>query len=808
MATTMEIGLNFDKESQSEPTSKEADHSTYSTELSSLVHCGNTEELLHQVTPQEDPPKASQCWEEAWQQVLESVSSQSWPDSRNHKKLRPNETDSPLEHSEPASSSEEVVASVDTALQVVPPLSLPLKNTWMLQLHLEDDIEDYLEGFESAARTNRWPREEWVARLKPYLSRKALLACSILEPSLANDYDVVKERILHQYGITTEMQHQCFRQFRYQEAKGPRETCQILQALGQRWLKPERHTKKQILELLILEQFLAILPQEMQDWVRGCCPETCAQAVDLAEGFQLGDEPPVPFKDIDVTFSSEEWALLTEEQRALYHDVTLENFQNMSTLGIPLEKPEIITRIQQGGGLCFQDNAIRGHSPKDRFIGNPRSPAVTQGMEKRSSLKRATKTAKVQATAMEAPQDGLGLAGALGKESPPKSLKEGPASVPPTSTHPLKKPVTVPKDKSSKRRKHQPHTTGELASTEVGPQLPLLGETSGGQESGSQILTAKACKQKRNLVPQDARPSKLKKQTASVGEHPKRKKKSEVLSKPPMLKKEALLCEKTAQEKEHQLAFLEVKLHEAPLPVITWHPPFSATVVSDLTCLDCGRSFKQRADLRLHRYVHTREKPYACTLCEKRFRHPSNLHIHLRTHSGERPYQCPECGKAFSQSCNLRTHRKIHTGTKPYKCCVCGKSFCHSSNLTIHQRVHTGERPYPCSACSKRFGDRSSLVQHERTHTGERPYACAVCGQRFSQVSHLVKHGRMHPGAGDPAQPTEGPSPNPSQSVFVPPSEKESFRMMVPTQDESLAWISKTWVPSSKANGQQNCTTA
>ncbi|KAM6452447.1 uncharacterized protein PHA67_018766 isoform 1-T2 [Liasis olivaceus] len=805
MATTVEIGWNFDRESQSEPASKEADRSAYSTELPSLVHCGNTEELLHQMTPQEGHPKASRCWEDAWQQVLRSTSSQSRPDSMNHEKLQPNETNSPLKSSEPASSSEEVVINEDTVLEVVPPLSLPLKNTWMLQLHLEDDIEDYLEGFESVAYTNRWPREEWVARLKPYLSRKALLACSILEPSLANDYDVVKKRILHQYGITTEMQRQCFRQFRYQEAKGPRETCQILQALGQRWLKPERHTKEQILELLILEQFLAILPQEMQDWVRGCSPETCAQAVELVEGFQLGDEPPVPFKDIDVKFSSEEWALLTEKQRALYHDVMLENFQNVSTLGIPLEKPEIITRIQQGVELCFQDNAVRGNSPKNRFIGNPLSPTITQGVEKRSFLRRATKTVKVQAPAMEAPQGSLGRGGALDKE--PKSLKEGPASVPPTSIYPLKKPLAIPKDKSSKRRKHQPHPTGEWASTKVGPQPSLLGETSGEPESGSQILTAKARKRKTNLGPQDARPSKLKKQTASVGEHPKLKKKSEVLSEPPMLKKEALLREKTAQEKEHPLAFLEVKLHEAPLPVITWHPPFSATVVSDLTCLDCGRSFKQRADLRRHRYVHTREKPYACTLCEKCFRHPSNLHIHLRTHSGERPYQCPECGKAFSQSCNLRTHRKIHTGSKPYQCCVCGKSFCHSSNLTIHQRVHTGERPYPCSACSKRFSDRSTLVQHERTHTGERPYACAVCEQRFSQISHLIKHGRMHPDTGDLAEPAEDPSPNPSKSILLPPHEKDSFQMMAPKQGENLAWISKTWVSSSKAGGQQNCTT-
>ncbi|KAL7990088.1 hypothetical protein Chor_012754 [Crotalus horridus] len=89
--------------------------------------------------------------------------------------------------------------------------------------------------------------------------------------------------------------------------------------------------------------------------------------VSLSSPFSTTQKPPVPFKDIDVTFSSEEQALLTEEQRELYDDVMMENFQNVSTLGIPLEKPEIITRIQQEGELYFQNNTI--NSPKDRFIG-------------------------------------------------------------------------------------------------------------------------------------------------------------------------------------------------------------------------------------------------------------------------------------------------------------------------------------------------------------------------------------------------------------------------------------------------------
>lgn len=86
---------------------------------------------------------------------------------------------------------------------------------------------------------------------------------------------------------STELQRQQFRRFLYQEARGPREVSSRLQELCHRWLKPERCTKEQILDVLVLEQFLDILPREMQNWVKVSMPETCAQAVASAEDFVL-----------------------------------------------------------------------------------------------------------------------------------------------------------------------------------------------------------------------------------------------------------------------------------------------------------------------------------------------------------------------------------------------------------------------------------------------------------------------------------------------------------------------------------------
>lgn len=59
-----------------------------------------------------------------------------------------------------------------------------------------------------------------------------------------------------------------FRQFPYQEAPGPREALAQLRELCHQRLRPETHTKEPILELLVLAQFLTILPKELQAWIQ------------------------------------------------------------------------------------------------------------------------------------------------------------------------------------------------------------------------------------------------------------------------------------------------------------------------------------------------------------------------------------------------------------------------------------------------------------------------------------------------------------------------------------------------------------
>ncbi|XP_054832514.1 zinc finger and SCAN domain-containing protein 32-like [Eublepharis macularius] len=148
-----------------------------------------------------------------------------------------------------------------------------------------EDTKAFLASFEQVAGACQWPREEWVAHLLPALSGEAELAFMKLDVRDREDYGKVRAAILQRDVLRRENHRQLFRHFCYKEAEGPRGAYSQLQELCHRWLKVERNTKEQILELLILEQFLSILPPDIQSWVRGHGPETCSLAVALAEDF-------------------------------------------------------------------------------------------------------------------------------------------------------------------------------------------------------------------------------------------------------------------------------------------------------------------------------------------------------------------------------------------------------------------------------------------------------------------------------------------------------------------------------------------
>ncbi|KAH0630558.1 hypothetical protein JD844_013732 [Phrynosoma platyrhinos] len=170
----------------------------------------------------------------------------------------------------------------------------PLHTGWKSQVTGEsapwEDAKAFLASFEQVAKACRWPREEWAARLRPALSGEAEDAFRTLDARDQEDYEKVKAAILRGDALRMEMQRQHFRQFCCPAVEDPRKIHSQLQELCHRWLKPERRSKEQILELLILEQFLASLPPDLQGWIRAGGPESCSQAIALVEDFIMNQQ--------------------------------------------------------------------------------------------------------------------------------------------------------------------------------------------------------------------------------------------------------------------------------------------------------------------------------------------------------------------------------------------------------------------------------------------------------------------------------------------------------------------------------------
>ncbi|XP_045229560.1 zinc finger protein 483 isoform X3 [Macaca fascicularis] len=187
-----------------------------------------------------------------------------------------------------------------------------------------------------------------------------------------------QEAILRGNAADAESFRQRFRWFCYSEVAGPRKALSQLWELCIQWLRPDIHTKEQILELLVFEQFLTILPGEIRIWVKSQHPESSEEVVTLIEDLtqMLEEKDPVSqdstvsqeenskedkmvavcpntesresitLKDVAVNFSRGEWKKLEPFQKELYKEVLLENFRNLEFLDFPVSKLELISQLK------------------------------------------------------------------------------------------------------------------------------------------------------------------------------------------------------------------------------------------------------------------------------------------------------------------------------------------------------------------------------------------------------------------------------------------------------------------------------
>ena len=77
---------------------------------------------------------------------------------------------------------------------------------------------------------------------------------------------------------------------------------------------------------------------------------------------------------------------------------------------------------------------------------------------------------------------------------------------------------------------------------------------------------------------------------------------------------------------------------------------------------------------------------------------------------------CNLCGYSTPNASNLRVHKMIHTGEKPYQCGNCDFSCTKAGNLKTHSYTHTGEKPYQCGSCDFSCFRTDVLKRHIARH--------------------------------------------------------------------------------------------
>ncbi|XP_051025138.1 zinc finger and SCAN domain-containing protein 26 [Acomys russatus] len=420
-----------------------------------------------------------------------------------------------------------------------------------------------------------------------------------------------------------------FRQLRYEESTGPREVLRRLRELCRQWLRPETHSKEQILELLVLEQFLTILPDHLLVHVLERHPETGEELVGILEDLQLHHGEAIQQKDSAQRIRQ---TVLVRVTKAPLREAQEQPVLPEREVQKPEEKgkeaqsanEKLIAETDSWGReepSCTTPEPTEVQYEVLRLVKQPAVPKEqpsSQCLETKEGLvQNSGLTEQEQAHAGEKPRESVVCQSSVPTEHQESLSKE--------KGHPCQECGKV-FQRSSHLIRHQRIHLGEKP------------------------YQCKEC-------------GKVFSQNAGLLEHLR----IHTGEKPYL----CIHCGKNFRRSSHLNRHQKIHNQEEPRE-----------------CKECGKTFSKALLLTHHQRVHGRSKNHHCNDCGKAFKLTSDLIRHHRIHTGEKPFKCTVCQKAFRLNSHLDQHVRIHNEEKPYQCGECKEAFRQKSGLFQHQRHH------------------------------------------------------------------------------------------------------------------------